>query len=243
MTKPLHDFSHALHLQPLGQFGPRDHDHGQAKHARGLDLCACAVATGVAGDDPIDATRTQHVQFAVERERSARYDDVRGKGQRRVGRIDETQRVGMLWLRRERRDVLAADGEEHARGRFRKRSDCGVDIFDFNPDVAGRSSPGRALDRDQRCAGLRAGFDRVTAHLGRKGMRRIDHMRNAFAPDVFGKPAYAAEATDARRQRLIGRNPRTAAIGIDSINARARDFGGEQARVGNSAQDKGARYG
>ena len=74
-------------------------------------------------------------------------------------------------------------------------------------------------------------------------MRRIDHMRDAFAPNVVGKTAHAAEAADAGRQRLIGGRAGAAAIGIDRIEARARDCRGEQVGVGCSAQNEGARHG
>jgi len=242
MTEPLHHVSDALDAQPFGQLRPRDHDDRQAEQAGRIDLGTRAVAAGIAGDDPGDAARAHHLQLAVERERPARHDHVGDEGQGHFRRIDEPQRVGMLRPRRERRDVLAADGEEHVGRRFGQRGDCCVDIANLNPDVAGRLAPGRALQRDQRRAGLRARFDRVTAHLGGKGMRRVDDMRDTFATNIVGKPAHAAKAADAGRQWLIGWRSRSATIGIHRINPCARDLGGEQARIGNSAQNKGARH-
>ena len=151
--------------------------------------------------------------------------------------------VGMLRPRRERRDVLAADGEEHVCRRLRKSRDRGADISDLDPGVAGRLGPGRAFERDQRRAGLRTRRDRIAAHLGGEGMRRVDHMRDAFPPNVVGKPAHPAKAADAGRQRLVGGRAGAAAIGIDGLDARARDLCREQARVSRSAQNEGANHG
>ena len=243
MTEPLHHVSDAFHPQPFGQFWSRDHDDGQTEHAGGVDLGARAVAAGVTRHNPIDAAHAHHLQFAIMGERSARYDHIGSKGQRRFGRIDEAQRVGVLRPRRERCDVLATDGEERACGGSGQRGNRSGDITDFNPLVARHSGPGRAFERNQRRTGLRACFNGVAAHLGREGMRRIDHMRDAFAADVIGKSVYAAKAADAGRQRLIGRRAGAATIGIYGIDARARDLRGELVRIGNSAQDKGASHG
>lgn len=243
MTEPLHDLGHALNPRPFGQSRPRDHDYGQAKLASGVDLGARTVAAGIAGDDPCDAARAHHLQLAIERERPARYDHVGFEGQGRFGRIDEPQGVGVLRLHRERRDVLAADGEEHLRRRLGQRGDRGVDVVNFNPVITWHPGPGRALKRDQRRAGFHARLDRIAAHLGSERMRRIDHMCDALTADVIGEPAHATEAADAGRQRLVGGRSGAAAIGIDGRDARARDLRCEQARIGCSAQNEGARHG
>lgn len=240
MTEPLHDLCHTLDLQPFGQCWPRDHDHGQAKRPGRVDLGACAIAAGIAGDDPCDAARAYHLQFAVESEWSTRDDHVSRKGQGCPGRVDETQRVGVLRLRRERRDVLAADGEEHVCRRLRQRGDRRIDVSDLDPVVAGCLAPRLAFERNQGRAGFRACGDRISAHLGSERMRRIDHMRDAFAANIIGQPAHAAKTADAGRQRLIGWRAGAAAIGVDGIDTRARDLRREQARIGSSAQNEGA---
>ena len=76
--------------------------------------------------------------------------------------------------------------------------------------------------------GRRAGLDRMAAHLGGEGMRRVDHMRDALLPDVVGKSRRAAKAADPGRQRVAERNLRAAGIGIDRVDARARERRGER---------------
>jgi hypothetical protein len=243
MTEPRHDLGHALHPLALGEFRPRDHDHGQGQHPGCVDLGARAVAARIAGDDPGDTSRAHHFQLALKRERPTRHDDVRGEGPRRFGRINESQRIGVLRLGREWCDVLAADGEEYVCRRVGQRGDGCVDICDLDPVVAGNLGPWRTLKSDQRRSGFRARLNRVAAHPGREGVRRIDHMRDAFTANVVSKSADAAKTADAGRQRLIGRCTGAAAIGIDGIDACARDLRRKQACIGRSAQNERARHG
>ncbi|GAA0000125.1 hypothetical protein BRDID11002_01250 [Bradyrhizobium diazoefficiens] len=206
-------------------------------------LARAPSPAGIAGDDPYDAARTQHLQLAIKRERSARHDHVSREGQRRFGRIDEAQCVGVLRFIPERRDVLAADGEEHVCRRLGQSGDRCIDVADLDPVVTGCFSPGGAFERDQRRAGFRACRDGVAAHLGSERMRRVDHMRDAFTANVIGEPAHAAEAADAGRQRLVGRRTGAAAIGIDGIHAGVRDLRGKLTRIARSAQNEGACHG
>ncbi len=240
MTEPLHYFGDTLDPSAFGQLRSRDHDHGNAKHTSRVDLGARAVAAGIAGDDPRDLAGPHHLELALKRERPTRHDHIRGKGQGPFGRIDEPQRVGMLRLACERRDVLAADGEEHVCGRGGQRGDRSVDIGDLNPVVAGRFQPRRAFECDQLRAGLRARLNSIAAHLGGERMRGVDHMRDAFAADGVGQPVHAAEAADTGRQRLVGRRAGATAIGVDGVDACARDLRCELARIGRSAQNEGA---
>ncbi|MGY3697338.1 hypothetical protein ACVIGA_007418 [Bradyrhizobium sp. USDA 3240] len=175
---------------------------------------------------------------------AARDDDIgTGQWQPLVGRVDEPQRIGMPWPAAERRDVLAADREEHVGATVRQRRDRRDDVRDLDPVIAGCSIPRRAFKREQRRCGLRAGGDCVAAHLGREGMRRVDHMRDALATQIVGKTADAAEAADPGRQRLFGRSCGAPAVGIDRVDARARDRRGKRIGVGRSAQDQGAHHG
>jgi hypothetical protein len=74
-------------------------------------------------------------------------------------------------------------------------------------------------------------------------MGRIDHMRDGFPANIFGKAARAAEAADAGWQRLVARSAGASPIGINRIEPRARRGFGEQIGVGRSAQNEGAHHG
>ena len=117
MTEPRHHLLDALDPRPLGQSGARDHDRraGRARaRRRSWRARRCRRNCARRG---IRCRASASARDRLERERTAR-DDHFGVGQRQraIGRIDEAQRVGVLRLCGERREVLPADGKEHARG-------------------------------------------------------------------------------------------------------------------------------
>ena len=241
MTEPVHDLGHAFYPHPVRQFRPLDHDNGQTKLARGIDLGTRACSTGIASDDPFDTPRAHHVQFAMERKGTSRHQDFRiGKRQRLMGRIDKPQSIGVLRFGAEGRDVLPPDGKEHTRGLRRQRGDSGRNVDNFSPDITGFFHPWRAHQRDQRRSVRHTGRHRVVTDLDCERMGRVDDMRDVFAADVISKPIRAAEAADTNRHRLTGRCTRAAAIGIDSVEPDTRGRIGERMSLGRSAQDKGA---
>lgn len=243
MTEPLHHLGHAFHPRPLRQRRPRDHDHGKAERTRSVDFCARAFAPGIAGDNPFDAARAHHLQLTLKSEWPARHDDVGIEWQCALGRVDESQGVGMLRLRAERRDVLPADGKKDARPIFRQGGDGGRDIRNLDPVIVSRLGPRHTLDRDQRRSACRARGSRVAAHFGRKRMGCINDMRNGFAANIVGKSVRAAESTDAGGQWLVGGVAGASAIGVDRFEARPRNCCSEQIGLSRSAQNEGARHG
>lgn len=241
MTEPLHHLGYAFHPRPVRQRRSLDHDDRKLQFACGIDLGACAVSPGVAGDDPLDPPRTHQVQFACEREWSTRDDKTCIRQRQRTSRgIDEAERVGMLRPRHERRNVLPADGEENIRPRLRQGSHGGCDVLHLDPDIVRCFRPRLPLQRNQRRCRCRAGSHRVAADLGCEGMGRIDHMREPFLPDGIGKTIRAAEAANAGRQRLIDRHLRSSGIGIDRVEPRSRDGGRQQVGFTRSAQNEDA---
>lgn len=243
MSKPRQHLLDGLDALSLGQCGPRDHDHGQAELARRVDLGTRAAAAGIARDQKLDAARTHQREIILQRE-WASGDDHFGVGQRQcaVRRIDKAQRVGMLRPGRERRETLPADGEKDVGAWLGQRSDRAGNIGDLDPVVAGRTRPRRAFQRDQRHAGGFAGLDRMTAHFGGEGMRRVDHVCDALGTKKICQSRCATEAADARRQRMPERNLRAPGIGIDRVDVFARKGFSEPVGVACPAQDEGARH-
>ena len=114
MTEPRQHVLDARHPPPLRQPGPGDHDDRQAKLARGVDLGARAVAAGISRDDPCDVSRSHQIEIACDGERAARNDDVGDRQRERaIRRIDKSQRIGVLRLGGERRQMLPADREQN----------------------------------------------------------------------------------------------------------------------------------
>jgi len=244
MTEPGNHLVDALCPRPFGQSGPRYHDHGNAELARRIDLGARAFAAGIACDESLDLARSHQRAITFERERTAR-DDHLGiwQRQRAFGRIDKAQRVGMLRLGGEWRDVLPANREKHPRGCVGQGGNGRIDVGRFKPVVTAGSRPWRALQRDQGNAGRSTSLDRMPAHLGGKGMGRIDDMRDPLVPNVIHKTCLAAETADPRRQRMWKRNLCTSGVGINRVDARTRKCVSKRVGVASSAQQKGAHHG
>jgi len=244
MTKKGQNVVDAFRALSLGQNGTGDHDDGKAELTRGFDLGERAGASGIAGDDPFDIPRTHEVEIAGERKGAARNNDAGvPQRQRAFGRIDKSQGVGVLGLCGERREMLAADGEEYAGALFGQGGGGSGHVFDIDPVVFRRLGPRRTLKRDQRGSGRGASRNRVAADLGCKGMRGVDDMGDALGSDVVGKPIRAAETADASRQRLRQRGLGAAGVRIDRVKPEPR--GGLRQTIGlaRSAQNEGVHRG
>jgi len=244
MTKPRQHLLDAFRAWPRGQLRPGDHDDGQAKLARGVDLGARAGATGISCDQQFDMSCAHQVEIAFAGEGAAR-DDHLGvrKRQHFAGRIDESQQVGMLRPAGERRKMLTSDRQKHTCLEVRQGGHRGIDVAHVGPAITGGLRPWRAFERDQRHTRDLGRLDGMAAHLRGKGMRCIDHMRDPRLADEIGKPVRSAETADPRRQRMAERNLRASRIGIDRIDVRARERRRELVRVACSAQNEGARHG
>src|SRR6266851_2397005 len=205
---------------------------------------ARAGAAGVSRDNPCDVSYAHQLEIVLEGEGAAR-DDEFGVRQRQwaLGRIDESQRIGVLRLGGKGRKMLPADRQEYAGARLRQGVDRGVDVFDLDPSVALNARPGRALQREQRDFRRRAGCGRVAAHLGGKRMGRIDDMRDSFGPDERDQAGHATKTAGAYRQQLSDGALRPPGVGIDGIDPGTHDRAGELVGVAGSAQNEGAHHG
>jgi len=137
-------------------------------------------------------------------------------------------------------EMLPADGKKDGYRFLGQGGDGRIDIAYFDPVVADRARPWRALQRDQANTRFRASPDRMAAHFGGKRMRGVDHVRDALLADEVGKTLHAAEAADSRRQRMAKRNLRAAGVGIDRVNLLANKSLRELIGISCSAQDEGA---
>lgn len=228
----------------FGQPWAIDEDDGKVARARGIELGARAVAAGVFGDDGGDLVGSEQRQIAAEREGATRNNDIRVRQQQwRSISIDETHEITMLRLGREGGEVLAADGEKDARRRVGQGGDACGDIGHGMPAVARPRCPGGALEAEQWRVRLRAGSDRIAAHAGCERMRGVDDVGDAIVREVSREAGDAAEATDARRQRLCGGRGGAAGIGEHAIDASAGKRLRKPARFRRTAQQKDARHG
>ena len=83
MTEPRQHLLDAFRAWPRGQFGPGDHDDGEAELARGVVLGPRAGAAGISRDQPFDMSCAHQVEIAFAGEGTTRDDDLGVQKRRR----------------------------------------------------------------------------------------------------------------------------------------------------------------
>lgn len=239
MTEPVHDIICGLRHPPRWQNGAINHDDGQAERARAMQLGNGSFPAGIPCDDMCDAVGPEQRQVASERKRTPGDDDLaRWQRRRSLWWIDEAQQVDVLGPGREGVQPLPAKAKENPALGFGKRVRCSLHVADRPPVVVGARLPGRPFQRDQRCSRLLAGRKGMAAHLGRKGMRRIDDVADLPLPDERNETLDATKAADPGRKRLSRGGRRTAGIGENCRDAAGGERQGELAGLGGAAEKK-----
>lgn len=227
-----------------GQGGPVDHQHRQAKLARGDQFGLCPAAACILGDDEINAVRAHQGFVGGRIKRAAIKDDV-VIGQRRRGcrGIDKAQEVVMLGLGGESGQMHAPKRQKDAAGRAGERGDGSLDIGDSLPAIARLQRPGGAGERQKRCAGLLRGPGRIGAHPGRERMGGIHQMGDGVSLQVIRQPADPTKAAHTHGHRL-GFGPRNpACIAERRGKALRRELCHEARGLDRAAKDKDIRHG
>lgn len=244
MTQPAHDFRGTVHFQPGGDGGPVDHDHRQAKGARGDELGLRAAAPGILADHEVNAMFAHQRRVAIGGERAA-IDDERMPGQARghFGRVDETQEVMMLRLRGERFHMHPAEREHHLMARTAEGSDRPGHAFDMSPAIAGHRPPCRAGQGDEGNARKARRFDGMGAHRRGERVRRVDEVGNAVFPQILGKSGDSTKAADPDRDGLHAGRSRAAGVTERRRDAFIRQQHGQRAGFGGPTQQEDFRHG
>ena len=187
----------------LGLLGPLDHDDRKREIPRGIDLCIRPRTSTVLRHDAVDPVTLHKRAIRVPVKGSAIHDHLGvGQGQRTCWRIDKTEQIAVLRVRRERGQMHAPDGQHHDAPRSCQRLNRACDIGYQGPVVTRLRPPSRAGEGHQRHPGLRAGRHSVPAHLHGKGMGGVDHMRDPFGPQISAKTGWSAKPADAHGKRL-----------------------------------------
>ena len=244
LGQPGHDLGGAAGDGARGDGRAVDQDDRQGKISGGGQLGFGPGATGVLGDDDVDAVVGQQRTVAFGGEGAPR-DHGMGIGQGQgFGRwVDKAEKVVVLRGLGEGRKVLATDGEEDAARGLAQCGNGGFKVGDVGPVVAFTRQPGRAFEGDQGRSGFRASSDGVRAHLRGEGVGRVDDMSDGFGPEVGLQAFDAAKAADADRQGLGDGGFGATGVGIDGIHARSGEGAGHLRGFGGSAQKKDARHG
>lgn len=244
MIEPVQDIVKPRAGGARRHFWPVDHHHRKPKRPRCVKLCPRPTAARVFGDHEVNAMRPHQRLIFSGGKRPARSDHLYvRKGQRRLGRINQTDQVMMLRSFGEIRQILLADGQKNAPGFGRQGIDRPGDIRDPLPGIVRPGLPRRAFERRQRDLGPGAGQHRIGAHLRGKRVCGVDHRCDVLGTQIVQQSLAAAKTTNPRRQGLRHRVCGPARIGKHGIIAAFRQGPRQLRRFAGAAQNKDAWHG
>lgn len=244
MTEPFHHICDSFNNVSVRHKRPVNQNNRQTQRARSVQFGPRAASASIFRNDKADTVGSQQGKVAVIGEGAARDND--GHIWQRQGldrRIDKAQKVVMPGGYGEIFKLLPTDGKKDAGRLHRQDGDGGSHVGDQHPLIGGTGLPGRTLQRQKGNAGDFGSLHRVTAHLGGKGVGRVDDMGDVFGAQIGHKPCHTAKATDPAGQRL-----RHGRIGPPGVRENARNalichgFGKIRGFAGAS-QKKGAGHG
>ena len=210
MIEPRERVVHCAHTGRIRSRRPPQNNRLNAKRPRGRDLAVGRAATAILRYDEVDLVLRHQCAVIGFAERAARRDvgDMRNR-QRRVHRIDAADQIAMLRRAGKRREVVAADGDEHIAA-FLSNGLCRrTRVADLDPSVAHYGAPWRPAHRHKwhaeftRCRGGVLGN-----HVGIR-VSGIDQRINAFRPKIIGQALRATKAADADRHGMRNGRART----------------------------------
>lgn len=219
--------------------GPFDQDDLNPKAARGVQFRAGSDAAGIFRDDEVDPVILQEAEVVFVGKGAAGKFDLGWEGQVHR-RIDEAQKVMMLGLCSKDFQLQATDCQKDALRSCRQMGNGGLHVGHMGPAISCSGLPRLALQRDEAHLRCRAGRDRVGRHLGGKGVCRIDHMGDAFLPQVLNQPVDAAEASNPQGKGLGHGRLGSTRIRENGRNALIGKTFRHQTRFGRSAKKKDA---
>lgn len=203
IRKPAHHLADAVADVAVRSGRSVNHDHRQAKRARGQQLGLGPAATGVFGHDMCDVMALQQslISRHVKGTSGNNHSRIRQR-HLRLGRINQPQHIEICGLCGKGDKRLLANRQEHARARVRQRGNSGLYIRHMLPLIARLSHPCWSLKRRQRHTGLGAGRHRIAAHLRSKGMGCVHHMCDALTLYVVDQPSHTTKSALPHGQRL-----------------------------------------
>ena len=243
MSQPVQDLRGGCQLGPLRDNGSVNHQHGQPKVARGVQLGARTGAARILGHDQFDLVGLHQGDIVVQRERPTRNNDLRLGHRDTVGFIDQSQQIVMLGLRSKLLQMHAANSKEHPLGRALQRRNRSRNIRHVTPVIASAALPCRTGQRGERNSRLGARLGGVPAHLRGKGMGCVNDMGHRVFGDVACQSVGPAKPADARGQGLRARVFHPTRIGICGIHPLFAHSFGQGVGFGGAAKNQEMGHG
>lgn len=239
MSQPLQNFGRTTHFGTERNVGPGNHDHGESKLSRRVDLGACAGSTAVLGHHQVDFMLYHQMLVGQSCERSARDRHGTIRQRHRVRLIDQAQKVVVLRLGGKLGQVQAAHRQENATWPAARQCRYGTrNIRHDRPLILRLPLPWRSAQRHQGNPGFGTGRNGIPAHLCGKGMGGVDHMSDPFCPQIRRQTLHTAKPADPNRDRLLPRGFHPAGIGEYRVQPCPGHNTGQCTGLGRTAQDE-----
>ncbi len=243
MSQPVQDLRGGCQFGPLWDNGSVNHQHGQPKMARGVQLGARTCAARILGHDQFGFMRLHQGDIIVQRERPARNYNLSLAHRDTVGFIHQTQQIVMLGLRGKLFQVHPANSKEYPLGGASQRRNRSRNIRHMMPRVSATTLPCGTGQRSERNSRLGTSFGRVPAHLRGKGMGGINDMGHRVFGDVARQPIGPTKPADPRRQGLRARAFHTSRVRISGIHPLFAHSFGQGVGFGGAAKNQEMGHG
>lgn len=192
--KPVDYSLRIMNLCPRGKYGSIDHHHGQSQVTRGFDLGVCTRPASVFRHDRVNFKLLQNRTIRSHREGPSRNQYmVVGKTLWSFRRIHQSQQIEVLRIWGELIQMHTPDSQHYAFCLPFQRRNSTRNVGNPGPSVSILGRPGRSCQSDHRNLGARTGRYSIPAHLGREGVRCIDHMGHMMVAQIRGKALRATE--------------------------------------------------
>lgn len=239
MIQPIQNLFGRGDLRAIWNSGSVDHNDRVSKRPRGGDFGVSPRSARVLGHDDVNAMSLHQGLIGGLRERPPRHQNMRVRQRQGVfGRVHQTQKVEVLWVRREFRQMHTPYGQHDALNGLVKGSDGTRDIAHMGPGVAVLRNPRGPSQSQQRHVRTRAGLNRMAAHLGCERMCGVDHVGDRLVAQIGAQSVYAAKPSDPLGQRLADRSFHPACEGHSAVEARVSDGSSQGRRLKRAAKDQ-----
>ncbi len=238
MRQPVQDLRDICQLGPLRQGWTVYHQNRQAQRPGGIQFGPGACATRILGYNQLRMVTFHQGPVLFNRKRAPRNDHIAFRKRQCVRIVYKPQKIVMLRLGCEVMKMHAANCQEDAAGWTSQSFNRSFNIRYVLPVISVLRDPGRPGQSGQGRCSPRTGIHRISAHLCRKGMSRIDNMADAVLVNVPRQSRCTTKPAHAHRHGLRARVIDTSSVGICSGNALIGNRFCQSIRLGRATKNQ-----
>jgi len=243
MRYPVQNLAGSRDFGPIRYGRTVDHDDGKPKRPGGSNFGVSSSAACVFGNDDVDQMISHQGLIVGLGERATRHENLRSRqGQDSFRGVHQTQQIEVLRIGCELCQMHATHRQHNAQGGAVQCGDGTCDVGNMAPHVTWFRLPGRTGQGDQRDTRLRAGGDRITAHLGRERMRGVYEVSDGMDAQIGSKARNTTKPTNTLGQRLAHGALHPTREGNGAADARVGQHACQCCGFSGATKDQKVRY-